>query len=100
MKEEQELYQTIKQLGTSKVTGQYQTVLLVKLNGKPFNIAIIQAYASTTESSEEDIETFYNELDLVQSHCKSQNIITILSDFSAKVGSERFEDIVGPHGLT
>ena len=53
----------------------------------------------TTESYEEDIEIFYNELDLAQSRCKSQDIIIIFGDFIAKVGSERFEDTAGPCGL-
>lgn len=70
-------------------------VLLIKLNGKPFNISIIQAYTPVIESSADDSETFYNELDLAELHCKSQDII-ILGDFNAKVGSQRSEVIVGP----
>ena len=38
-------------------------VIIVKLFSKPFNLSIIQVYAPTSASSEEEIETFYNDLE-------------------------------------
>ena len=47
-------------------------VLLVKLQGKPFNMSIIMVYAPTSESTEEEIEQFYDTLEIAKSACKSQ----------------------------
>ena len=38
-------------------------VLILKIASKPFNLVIIQVYAPTSTSSDEDIEQFYNDLD-------------------------------------
>ncbi|XP_063593176.1 craniofacial development protein 2-like [Penaeus indicus] len=63
------------------------------------DISIIQAYAPTTKSSDEDIDRFYAQLDQAYSQCKSQDTIIVMGDFNAKVGNERVDNIVGPHGL-
>ena len=74
-------------------------VLLVKLKGHPFNISIIQAYAPTSASTEEDIEAFYETLEKAKEQCKSQDIIIMMGDFNARVGKQREGHIVGEHGL-
>ena len=50
-------------------------------------------------STEEEIEKFYEELDKAKSFCNSQDVILVMGDFNAKVGSLRHEDTVGPFGL-
>ncbi|CAF4265882.1 unnamed protein product [Rotaria magnacalcarata] len=80
-------------------TNTKEEVLLVKLNGKPFNISIIQSYAPTTDHNEEAITKFYEDLDLAYKQCKSQNIVNVMGDFNAKVGNERIGSTVGPFGL-
>ena len=74
-------------------------ILVAKLQGRPFNICIIQVYAPTTECSEQDIEVFYEQLHQAKKQCKSQEILIVMGDLNAKVGQGRYEDIVGPHGL-
>lgn len=74
-------------------------VILVKMRSAPFDLNIIQVYAPTSASSEEDIEAFYDNLEKAKQQCKSQEIVIIMGDFNAKVGSKQVEDIVGPHGL-
>ena len=74
-------------------------VLLVKLKGSPFDLSIIQVYAPTSDSSEEEIHKFYDTLEEAKRQCGSQDIIIIMGDLNAKVGSELCEDIVGKHGL-
>jgi len=74
-------------------------VLLVRLNGKPFDISVIQVYAPTSNSTEEEVETFYNELELAKSYCKSQDILIVQGDFNAKVGNQSEEKTAGPYGL-
>ena len=63
----------LKQHEVSVDTGQYQIVILVKIEGNPFNITLIQVYTSTTDSTDEDINKFYRDLDSAKNTCKSQD---------------------------
>ncbi|GFN84654.1 craniofacial development protein 2-like protein [Plakobranchus ocellatus] len=74
-------------------------VLLVRIAGKPVDLNIIQVYAPTANSNDEDLDKFYNELDTAKTQCKSQDPLIIMGDFNAKVGTEKVDDIVGKHGL-
>ena len=55
-------------------------VLLVRIHGKPFNLSIIQVYAPTSASSEEEIE---------DKKCGNQDIVIVMGDQNAKVGGEQ-----------
>ena len=37
-------------------------ILKIQLHAKPYNISMVQCYASTNETSDEDLEDFYSEL--------------------------------------
>ena len=74
-------------------------VMLAKLKGHPFDLSIIQAYAPTSESTDEELDTFYESLDKARQQCKSQEVILTMGDFNAKVGEGKETDIVGMHGL-
>ncbi|GFN93424.1 craniofacial development protein 2-like [Plakobranchus ocellatus] len=74
-------------------------VLLVKIAGKPVDLNIIQVYAPTANSNDEDLDKFYDELDTAKTQCKSQDPLIIMGDFNAKVGTEKVDDVVGKHGL-
>ena len=74
-------------------------VLLVKLQGKPFNMAIIVVYAPTAESTEEDIDIFYEQLETAKSQCKSNEIVIAMGDMNAKVGRGRYGRTVGSYGI-
>ncbi|GFS23981.1 craniofacial development protein 2-like [Elysia marginata] len=63
------------------------------------DLNIIQVYAPTSTSSEEEIETFYEELEKAMSECTSQDPLIIMADFNAKVGQHGNENAVGKHGL-
>ena len=76
-------------------------ILLVRIHGKPFNLSIIQVYAPTSASSEEEIEDFYSDLEDAYKKCGNQHILTVMGDLNAKVGGEQgpLQEIVGKHGL-
>ena len=76
-----------------------ERILMVKFCSKNVDTNIIQVYAPTTDSNDEEIETFYNEIEQVIKQCKSQDNTVIQGDFNAKVGQGRYDDIAGPHGL-
>ena len=74
-------------------------VIVVKLEGKPFDIGLIQIYAPTSAHDDEEVEKFYEDLDFAMKQLKSQDVKIVMGDFNAKVGNSRTEDIVGPWGL-
>ena len=74
-------------------------VIIAKIKAQPFNMNIIQVYAPTSSSSDDDLETFYADMDKAMNQCQSQEVNIVLGDMNAKVGKGRYHDIVGPWGL-
>ena len=73
--------------------------LLVKLTCQPFNISLIQTYAPTGQHTEEEVEIYYEELQMLLKEVKSTEVLIISGDFNAKVGEGQQDDIVGKYGL-
>ena len=74
-------------------------VIVAKLNANPFNITIIQVYAPTSDHSDEEIDEFYEQLDSAKRQAGSQDVIMVMGDLNAKVGSGSSGYAVGPFGL-
>ena len=74
-------------------------VMLVKIKERPFDMAIVQVYAPTSESEEEDIDHFYEDLYKAVKQCRSNEVLFVMEDLNAKVGSTRRGNIVGTQGL-
>ncbi|XP_042883267.1 uncharacterized protein LOC122260182 [Penaeus japonicus] len=76
-------------------------VMMVKLKGSPFNSSIILVNALTSDSSEDDIDKFYETIEEAKGQCKSQEIIIVMGDLNAKVGQDQGDGdgIIGKHGL-
>ena len=70
-------------------------VILVKLQGKPFNINILQTYVPNQDYNDEDIEQFYEEIQQAINQEKSDEIICMMGDMNAKVGSISHSNIIG-----
>ena len=66
---------------------------------KPFNINMIQVYAPTQDYDDENIEEFYEQIQLAVSYTKSSDIICIMGDLNAKVGNVTDFNITGNYGL-
>ena len=61
----------------------------VRLQGKPFNITVIQAYAPTSNTEEAEVEQFYEDLqDLLELTLK-KDVLFIIGDWNAKTGSQK-----------
>lgn len=60
-------------------------ILLAKLKGNPFNISITVVYMPIAQSTEEEINKFYNTLENTKSQCKQQEITNIMGDLNAKI---------------
>ncbi|KAF2879801.1 hypothetical protein ILUMI_26376 [Ignelater luminosus] len=63
------------------------------------NINIIQVYPPTTASTEEGLDTFYNDLITALKNTKTEAVNLILGDLNAKVGKRRDAELIGEHGL-
>ena len=74
-------------------------MISVRFQGKPFNITVIQAYAPTSNAEEAEVERFYEDLqDLVELTPK-KDILFIIRDWNAKVGSQETPGVTGKFGL-
>ena len=71
----------------------------VHFQGKPFNITVIQVYAPTRNTEEAEVEQFYEDLqDLVELTAK-KDVLFIIRDWNAKVGSQEIPGVTAKFGL-
>ena len=69
------------------------------LQGKPFNITVIQVYAPTNNAEEDEVERFYEDLQDLLELTPKKDVLFILGDWNAKVGSQETPGITGKFGL-
>ena len=74
-------------------------MLSVRFQGKPFNITVIQAYAPTGNAEEAEVEWFYEDLQDLLELTPKKDVIFIIGDWNAKVGSQETPGITGKLGL-
>ena len=72
---------------------------MLKIEGKPFNVVIVQCYAPTQDHSDEVIEEYYNEIQECLKLVKSTDDLIVMGDWNAKVGKEETAHITGKFGL-
>ena len=74
-------------------------MISVHLQGKPFNITIIQVYVLTNNAEEAEVERFYEDLqDLLELTLKKE-VLFIIGDWNGKVGSQETPGVMGKFGL-
>ena len=74
-------------------------MISLRFQGKPFNITVIQVYAPTSNAEEAEVERFYEDLqDLLELKPK-EDVIFIIGDWNAKVGSQETPGVTGKFGL-
>ena len=56
--------------------------------GKPFNITVIQVYVPTSNSEEAEVEQFYEDLQDLLGLTSKKDVLFIIGDWNAKVGSQ------------
>ena len=70
-------------------------MISVRFQGKPFNIMVIQVYALTSNTEEAEVEQFYEDL---QDHLEltpKRDVLFIIGDWNAKVGSQETPGVTG-----
>ena len=63
-------------------------MISVRLQGRPFNITVIQVYAPTSNSEETEVERFYEDLQDLLELTPKKDALFIIGDWNAKVGSQ------------
>ena len=71
----------------------------VHFQGKPFNITVIQAYAPTSNAEEAEVERIYEDLQDLLELTPKKDVLFIIGDWNAKVGSQETPGVTGKFGL-
>ena len=74
-------------------------MISVHLQDKPFNITVIQVYASTSNAEEAKVEQFYEDLQDLLEQTPKKDVLFIIGDWNAKVGSQETPGVTGKFGL-
>ena len=75
-------------------------MISVHFQGKPFNITVIQVYASTSNAEEAEVKTLYEDLqDLFLELTPQKDVLFIIGDWNAEVGSQETPGVTGKFGL-
>ena len=74
-------------------------MLSVRFQGKPFNITLIQTYALTSNAEEAEFEHFYEDLQDLLELTPKKDVLFIIGDWNAKVGSQETHGVTDKFGL-
>ena len=74
-------------------------MISVHLQGKPLNIRVIQVYAPTSKAEEAEVERFYEDLQDLLELTPKKDVLFIIGDWNAKVGSQETAGVTGKFGL-
>ena len=71
-------------------------MISVRFQGKPFNITVIQVYALTSNA---EVERFYEDLQDLLELTPKKDVLSIIGDWNAKVGSQETPGVTRKFGL-
>ena len=74
-------------------------MISVRFQGKPFNITIIQVYAPTRNTEEAEVEWFYEDLQHLLELTPKKDVLFIIGDSNAKVGSQETPGVTDKFGV-
>ena len=74
-------------------------MISVHFQGKPFNITVIQVYAPTSNAEEAEVERCYEDLQDVLELTPQKDVLFIIGDWNAKIGSQETPGVTGKFGL-
>ena len=74
-------------------------MISVYLQGKPFNIKVIQVYTPTTNAEKAEVERFYQDQQDLLELTPKKDVLFIVGDWNAKVRSQEIPGVTGKFGL-
>ena len=73
-------------------------MISVRFQGKPCNITVIQVYVPTSNAEEAEVECFYVDLQDLLELTPKKDVLFIIGDWNAKVGSQEAPGVTGKFG--
>ena len=70
-----------------------------RFQGKPFNTTVIKVYAPTSNAEKAEVERFYEDLHDLLELIPQKDVLFIIGDWTAKVGSQETPGVTGKFGL-
>ena len=74
-------------------------MISVRFQGKPFNISVIQVYAPTSNTEKAEVEQLYEDLQDLLELTPKKDVLFIIGDWNAKIGSQETPGVTGKFGL-
>ena len=74
-------------------------MISVHFQGKPFNITVVQAYAPTSNAEAAEVEQLYEDLQYLLELAPKKDVLFIIGDWNAKIGSQETSRVTGEFGL-
>ena len=74
-------------------------MISVHFQGKPFNSTVIQVYELTSNAEEAEVEWFYEDLQDLLELTPPKDVLFIIGDWNAKVGSQETPGVTRKFGL-
>ena len=74
-------------------------MISARFQGKPFNITVIQAYDQMSNAEEAEVKWFYEDLQDLLELTPPKDVLFIIGDWNAKVGSQETPGVTGNFGL-
>ena len=74
-------------------------MISVRFQCKPFNITVIQVYVPTVGTKEAEVDQFYEDLETHLELIPKKDVLFIIEDWNAKVGSQEIPGVTDKFGL-
>ena len=74
-------------------------MISVRFQGKPFSITVIQVYAQISNAEDAEFEWFYEDLQDLLELTPQKDVLFIMEDWNAKVGSQEKPGVKGKFDL-
>ena len=74
-------------------------MISVRFQGKSFNITVIQVYALSSNAEDAEVEWFYEDLQDLLELMPQKDVLLIIGNWKAKVGSQEIPAVTGKFGL-
>ena len=74
-------------------------MISVRLQGKPFNITVIEVYVPNSNAEETEVERFYEDLQDLLELTLQKDVLFIIGDWNVKVVSQETPGVTGKFGL-
>ena len=74
-------------------------IISICFQSKPFNITVSQAYAPTSNAEEAEVEWFFEDLKDLLELIPKRDVLFIIGDWNAKVGSQETPGVTGKFAL-